>query len=76
MVYNILTRKEAAEIANVTVAAITVAANRGDLTVATVDRDECRKNGLFIINDELFYEYCEHIKNSNHKKSGRRCLEM
>jgi hypothetical protein len=76
MADNILTRKKAASLANVTTAAITTAANRGDLTVAVVDRDEYRKNGLFIVNDDLFYEYCEKIKNSNHKKSGRRSLEM
>lgn len=76
MADNILTRKKAAILANVTTAAITTAANRGDLTIAIVDRDNFRKNGLFIINDKLFYEYCEKIKNSNHKKSGRRRLEM
>ena len=72
----IFTRKQAANLANVTPSAITTAANRGDLTVATVDRDEYRKNGLFIVNDSLFCEYCDKIQNSNHKKSGRRSLEM
>ena len=76
MADNILTRKEAAEIANVTTAAITIAVNRGDLTKVNLDPEEYRKNGLYILNDELFYDYCEHIKNTNHKKSGRRSLEM
>lgn len=71
---NILTRKQAAEIANVTVAAITIAVKRGDLTKVVLDSEEYRKNGLYIQNDELFYDYCEHIKNSNYKKSGRRSL--
>lgn len=73
---SLLTRKEAAEIANVSPSAITMAVDRGDLTKIDLDPGEYRKNGLYILNDDVFTDYCEHIKNSNYKKSGRKRLEM
>lgn len=75
--YPILSRKEAAEKANVSVVAISSAINRGELTQAKrLNTTDYRTNGVYIYEDEYFQAYLEHLEVTNYRNSGRRSLEM
>lgn len=75
--YPILSRKEAAEKAGVSIVAISSAIERGVLTKATrLNTTDYRTNGVYIYEDEYFQAYLEHLEVTNYKNSGRRSLEM
>ena len=69
----ILSRKEAAQRAGVTPAAISAAVARDELTRATnLNCNDYRSNGVYIFDDGYFAEYCYKVDREQYRNSGRK----